>query len=79
MLRKHKVTHLPDSEKPYSCEICGKRFCQSQNKKIHKERYHGSDEQPGNKVVENLSSNMEMKTENGSDELETSECQQMKK
>ena len=53
-----------------------KRFCQSQNKK---EGYHVSNEQPGNKVVENLSSNMEMKTENGSDELETSECQQMKK
>ena len=73
MLRKHKVTHLPDSEKPYSCEICGKRFCQSQQKKIHKERYHGNNEQSGNKVVENLSSSMEMKTENGSDELETSE------
>ena len=45
-----------------------KRFCQSQNKK---EGYHVSNEQPGNKVVENLSSNM--KTENDSDDLETSE------
>ena len=73
MLRKHKVTHLPDSEKPFSCEICGKRFCQSQNKKIHKEKHHGNNEKPCNKIEENLSSNMEMKTENGSDEFETSE------
>ena len=39
-LKIHKIIHLPDSEKPYSCDPCGKTFSQKGNFKIHMKRYH---------------------------------------
>ena len=39
-LKIHKIIHLPDSEKPYSCAPCGKTFSQKGNFKIHMNRYH---------------------------------------
>ena len=49
-LRKHKLIHLPDSEKPYSCDICGKRFCQTGQRKVHMRRYHEKPEETSKTV-----------------------------
>ena len=57
MLRRHKLTHLPESEKPYPCDICSKRFCQSQQRKNHKLRYHGGDGEPVNLEENSLADN----------------------
>ena len=42
VLKVHKRIHLPDSEKPFQCEECGKRFCQNSQKTVHMKRHHNS-------------------------------------
>lgn len=39
-IKNHKVTHLPDSEKPFECEFCGKKFCQAGQRSVHIKKYH---------------------------------------
>merc|ERR1719147_51700 len=42
-LKQHQLTHLPDSEKPFQCEICLIRFCQKGQKIVHMKKKHSSD------------------------------------
>ena len=49
-LKVHKLTHLPDEEKPHQCDICGKRFCQAGQKRVHLKKHHGVIDKPGTKV-----------------------------
>ena len=51
-LRTHKLTHLPDSEKPYKCEHCEKAFCQGGNLRTHLKNFHGVE----NPVIERVNS-----------------------
>jgi len=55
-LKQHQLTHLPDSEKPYQCELCLKRFCQQGQKIVHMKTKHSSE----NQVVENVEVSVEM-------------------
>ena len=55
-LKQHQLTHLPDSEKPYQCELCLKRFCQQGQKIVHMKSKHSSE----NQVVENVEVSVEM-------------------
>ena len=54
-LKTHKLIHLPDSEKPFQCETCDKRFCQSVQRRVHIEKYHPeamNNEETGEEVQE---------------------------
>jgi len=42
-LKRHMLTHLPDSEKPYKCEDCNRAFAQKVQLKIHLEKHHNMD------------------------------------
>jgi len=53
-LRQHQLIHLPDSEKPYQCELCLKRFCQKGQKNVHMKTKHSSQNHAGANVEENV-------------------------
>ena len=55
-LKQHQLTHLPDSEKPFQCEICLIRFCQKGQKIVHMKKKHSSDYQ----IEENVEVSVEL-------------------
>ena len=55
-LKQHRLTHLPDSEKPFQCEICLIRFCQKGQKIVHMKKKHSSD----NQIEDNVEVSVEL-------------------
>lgn len=42
-MKRHKLIHLPEEEKPYKCDFCPKRFCQLVQKRAHTRNHHPSE------------------------------------
>ena len=55
-LKQHQLTHLPDSEKPFQCEICLIKFCQKGQKIVHMKKKHSSD----NQIEDNVEVSVEL-------------------